>query len=232
MIVIAIIAIIAAIAIPNLLAAKLSSNETSAIATIRSIVSAQAQVCVAGKIDTDNDGRGEYATFLELTGSVGVRRGYSSGPPASADFSAKGPALNPPSLSSVMGRIDGTGFATKAGYGYMIFLPDTADPASFVHEAGPAASASFAGGTGTVGVDLSEAYWCCYAQPVSYANSGNRRFFASQRGDIMQSMNDVAKANGITTPVAGNSAFLGAGITSEPAVGTVGQDGDVWKVTN
>ncbi|MBL9088854.1 MAG: prepilin-type N-terminal cleavage/methylation domain-containing protein, partial [Planctomycetia bacterium] len=43
MIVIAIIAIIAAIAIPNLLAARLSSNETAAIATLRNIISAQAQ---------------------------------------------------------------------------------------------------------------------------------------------------------------------------------------------
>ena len=43
MIVIAIIAIIAAIAIPNLLAARLSTNETSAIATLRNVISAQAQ---------------------------------------------------------------------------------------------------------------------------------------------------------------------------------------------
>ena len=55
MIVIAIIAIIAAIAIPNLLAARLSANETAAIATLRNIISAQAQLQQGAKADTDNE---------------------------------------------------------------------------------------------------------------------------------------------------------------------------------
>ncbi|MCK6479066.1 MAG: prepilin-type N-terminal cleavage/methylation domain-containing protein, partial [Planctomycetes bacterium] len=58
MIVIAIIAIIAAIAIPNLLAAKLSSNETAALATLRNLASCQAQIQTSGKIDCDSDGIG------------------------------------------------------------------------------------------------------------------------------------------------------------------------------
>src|SRR5213076_2732362 len=52
MIVIAIIAIIAAIAIPNLLAARLSANETAAIATLRNIISAQAQFQQGAKAGT------------------------------------------------------------------------------------------------------------------------------------------------------------------------------------
>ena len=55
MIVIAIIAIIAAIAIPNLLAARLSANETAAIATLRNVISAQAQFQQTAKdIDSKN----------------------------------------------------------------------------------------------------------------------------------------------------------------------------------
>ena len=68
MIVIAIIAIIAAIAIPNLLAARLSANETAAIATLRNIISSQAQFQQGAKADTDNDGSGEYGGFVELSG--------------------------------------------------------------------------------------------------------------------------------------------------------------------
>jgi type II secretory pathway pseudopilin PulG len=94
MIVIAIIAILAAIAIPNLLAAKLTSNETAAIATLRTIVSAQAQLSTSGRIDSDNDGRGEYGTFLEMTGAVGVRGNYVAGMPGSADLSSPGSKLN------------------------------------------------------------------------------------------------------------------------------------------
>ena len=44
MIVVAIIAIIASIAIPKLMSARLSANEAAAIATLRSISSSQAQV--------------------------------------------------------------------------------------------------------------------------------------------------------------------------------------------
>ena len=43
MIVIAIIAVIAAVALPNLLATRLAANEASAIATLRNLVTAQAQ---------------------------------------------------------------------------------------------------------------------------------------------------------------------------------------------
>ena len=74
MIVVAIIAIIAAIAIPNLLAARLASNETSAVATLRSICSAQAQFQLSGKVDVNGDGTGEYGLFREMSGAIGARQ--------------------------------------------------------------------------------------------------------------------------------------------------------------
>jgi hypothetical protein len=121
---------------------------------------------------------------------------------------------------------------TKSGYAFMMFLPDTASPAVFVHEkSGP----GLMGGAGKIGVDLSETNWCAYAQPVARNNSGNRRFFINQAGDVMQSANEIAKAQGVTTPITGNSAFkagTAGGITAQTAVGTAGFDGDVWKVTN
>ncbi len=63
MIVIAIIAIIAAIAIPNLLSARLNANETSAISTLRNVSSAQAQFQASAKADVDHDGSGEVGMF-------------------------------------------------------------------------------------------------------------------------------------------------------------------------
>jgi hypothetical protein len=135
-------------------------------------------------------------------------------------------------LSSVMARMDTNGFVTKSGYCYMCFLPDGATPADFVHETGPAGSQGLAGGTASIGVDLSENYWVAYAQPVALGNSGNRRFFTSMRGDILQSLNEVARAGGVSSAILGSSALLASGITSGPAVGTAGQDGDVWKTAN
>lgn len=232
MIVIAIIAIIAAIAIPNLLAAKLSSNETAALATLRNLASCQAQIQTSGKIDTDNDGIGEYGTFLEMTGTVDVRRGFTAGTPSSSDFSAQGTKVNPPILSPALANVDANGFVTKSGYAFMIFLPDATATAVWVHETGPAASVGLAGGSNSIGVDLAETTWCAYGQPVAHGNSGNRRFFVSQSGDVMQSANDTKKYQGVSTVIDGNSAYRGAGITSQVAVGTKGNDGDIWKVTN
>ena len=73
MIVVAIIAIIAAIAIPNLLSARLNANETSAISTLRNVSSSQAQFQAAAKCDVDSDGSGEFGLFRELSGAVKVR---------------------------------------------------------------------------------------------------------------------------------------------------------------
>ena len=128
--------------------------------------------------------------------------------------------------------MDTRGFVSKAGYAFMIFLPDTSSPASFAWEAGPADAARIAGAAGRVGIDLAETTWCAYAQPMARGETGNRRFFVNQAGDVMQSANEVARAQGVSVVINGNSAFIGFGITSRVAVGTVGLDGDVWKVSN
>jgi prepilin-type N-terminal cleavage/methylation domain-containing protein len=231
MIVIAIIAIIAAIAIPNLLSAKVNANQTSAMASLRNLVTCQAQLATAGRIDTDSDGKGEHGTFLELSAGVGLRKGFTAGSPATSNFSVKGESLNPPYLSSVFAQVNAAGFASKSGYALKIFLPDGAVPAMFVSETGPAASAGLSGGTGAVGVDQSETIWCAYAQPMQYGGTGTRRYFVNQKGDIMVSSNEVAKGAGAAT-LNGNSAFVGAGITASVAVGTKGNDGDTWTVAN
>jgi len=232
-----VIAIIAAIAIPNLLAAKLSSNETAAIATLRNMASCQAQVQTGGKIDCDKDGIGEHGTFMEMTGSVGVRSGFTAGTPSKGDFTAQGTKVNPPILSPALSKVDANGFVSKSGYAFQLFVPDaTAASSAFVHETNSGAptgyTPGFAGGSGAVGVDMSETTWCSYAQPMNYGNSGNRRFFVNQAGDVMQSSNDINKAAGVGTVINGNSAFMGDNITSPVAVGTKGKDGDVWKVAN
>jgi prepilin-type N-terminal cleavage/methylation domain-containing protein len=242
MIVIAIIAILASIAIPNLMAAKLSANEASAIATLRSLGSAQAMVQGAGRIDVDNDSIGEYGTFLELTGRVKVRKTRIPTDPEGSDFSTDGTEIRPPILSPSMGMVDRNGFTSKSGYLYMILLPDTSDPARWVHEVNTgttdapvpdlSSSGQTGGGTGKIGISLAESLWCCYAIPANRGNSGNRAFFTCQTGDILQSGNDVAKHSGAAAAVDGRSAFLGDGITSRLAVGTEARDQDIWKIAN
>ncbi len=251
MIVVAIIAVVAAIAIPNLLAARLSSNEAAAIATLRTIHAAQAQVQGTGKIDVDNDAVGEYGTFAELTGGTGVRRTYV--PPAypataGATFAAQGKAVDPPALSeTLVEALNNQGELVKSGYGYMVFLPDNSEQALWVHEEVKVVSSgkgkkktsvetivlkNDTGGATTIGLDLSESCWCVYARPVKRGNSGNRVFFTNQAGDILQSANTSKKTEVKNSPINAGAAYLGTGITSRVAVGTAGNDGNVWKITN
>jgi prepilin-type N-terminal cleavage/methylation domain-containing protein len=107
MIVITIIAIIASIAVPNLLSAKLAANETAAIATLRNLGSAQAMIQGASRIDADNDSLGEFGTFLELSGRARVRRGYVAGPPAGADLDVLQSANDVAKHSGVLVPVDG-----------------------------------------------------------------------------------------------------------------------------
>lgn len=52
---------------------EIASNERAAIADLRSIASAQAQLASSGAIDTDDDGVGEYGYFGELAGTAPLR---------------------------------------------------------------------------------------------------------------------------------------------------------------
>jgi len=66
MIVVAIIAIIAAIAIPNLLRSRMSANEASASGCMRTISTGQTAFQTAAFVDTDSDGVGDYGTLAQL----------------------------------------------------------------------------------------------------------------------------------------------------------------------
>src|SRR5262245_5440136 len=126
MIVVAIIAIIASIAIPKLMSARISANENAAIATLRSIASAEAQLQSSCAIDTDADGGGEYGYFGEMAGTAGMR--YFDEP---ADAPGHDPAaiLDPAILPTPFGdtiwdTATNTCVVERAGYYFKIYLPD------------------------------------------------------------------------------------------------------------
>jgi len=192
MIVVAIIAIIAGVGIPKLLSAKLNANEAAAIATLRSISSAQAQIQSSSAVDTDGDGAGEFAYFGELAGTRPMRvciAGVATAGTLGLD------ELTPPVLGTQFGTVDALGRVSRSGYLYAIFLPG---PETGAGVAGIAES----GGGGAPGTlpdpDTGEIYWCCYAWPVDHEGSGDRAFFVNQQGEILQCNNRGA------TPFDGN----------------------------
>ena len=241
LIVVAILAILTAIVVPNVIAAKIATNESAAIATLRTFVTAQAQLQGSGKIDADKDSIGEFGTITEMMGLTGVRTLDING----SDFVAPGTIVDPPVISDSMAEnLQNSGYLVKSGYAIMVFLPDTSDPARFTREQVALITTGkgkkkvkvelmkLAGGSARVGIDLSESLWCIYAVPVNLGRTGRRAFFTNQQGDILQSPNETAKHQGFTAAISGRSAFLGTGITSDLAAGTRGNDGDIWKVTN
>lgn len=66
MIVVAIIGIIAAIAIPNLLRSRMSANEAGAVGGLRTISTGEVGFQTAAFADSDNDGQGDYGTLPQL----------------------------------------------------------------------------------------------------------------------------------------------------------------------
>ncbi len=220
MIVVAIIAIIAAIAIPNLLSARLNANETSAISTLRNVSSSQSQFQASAKADVDTDGTGEFGLFREMSGAVGVRTNATAG--------TVGAILNPPVLSGAFRTFNATDEVSRSGYLFKMFLPGTGG-------VGVPEVASGALGA-AVSSDLAETSWCCYASPASYSTSGNRTFFVNQTGDITGTESSTYSGAGIFVASDAGAAFKAGGlltnITGLVAVGTKGRDTNTWKQIN
>jgi prepilin-type N-terminal cleavage/methylation domain-containing protein len=221
MIVVAIIAIIASVAIPRLMAARLSANESAAISTLRSLTSAEAQVQSSAAIDTDGDGSGEYGYFGELSGAQPCRVSLAGLPNAGV---APLDNLNPAVMSAAFGTIQGS-VVTRSGYHFQVWLPDALSPPDGVPEA-------LTGGAGAMpGSNNGEVMWCAYAWPVTFSQTGNRCFFVNQEGDIYQYNNrggtvysTVANAP-LACAIYKIAADMGSGIgdaTTPPS------DGNTW----
>jgi prepilin-type N-terminal cleavage/methylation domain-containing protein len=253
MIVVAIIAIIASIAIPKLMSARISANENAAIATLRSIASAQAQLESSCAIDTDADGGGEYGYFGELAGSAPLRV-YDPVADAVA-LDANGLTLDPAILPTAFSDTQLAGaeaIVERAGYFFKMYLPDIVNAGDI-----PGIGETGADGVGgaTAGnfpnSDNCEILWACYAWPAEAEATGNRAFFINQEGDLLQTANNESAANTVVfynsnipanIPVA-NAAYsdmvgdpnpnaltgMGAslGIT---AMGENANDGNLWTV--
>lgn len=219
MIVVAIIAIIASVALPRLAAARLSANEASAIATMRSLMSAQAQFQSAGSVDTDGDGAGEYGSFAELAGLVPLR--VSAGGVAAAGVAGVD-ELFPPVLSAPFGIVNNSQTA-RTGYLFQLYLPDGAN-APMTEEPTGGFTSSFPDS------NAGEYLWACYAWPIQAGMTGNRVFFVNQATEVLQTINRGAGAySGIAGGPAGDAAFSVATDMSSP-VGLNGTavDGRLW----
>lgn len=223
-IVVSIIAILAGLAIPRFQAARLSANESSAIASMRALLAAQAITQGHGDIDSNDDGVGENAFFGELTGTAGIRESAGGVPVLGVN------RLTPTSLTSTFGTVDANGLVTHSGYHFQIWLPGT--PAGGLIPG--VAELPTVGGADPANMpnpDACEYLWCCYAWPIAVGSSGNRVFFVSQSGDVLQFLNSTATPYSGTGMMPGfDEAFATSGdLSSNLRVGIPGgNDGTTW----
>ncbi|PIE24354.1 MAG: hypothetical protein CSA62_03475 [Planctomycetota bacterium] len=222
MIVVAIIAIIASIAIPNLMAARINANESAAIATLKNLASSQAQVQASGVIDANGNGAGEYGYFQELSGVRNVKTG--------AVATGEGTnTVTPPVLSAAFGQLDANGRILRSGYWFQMYLPGSGG--SWLSE--DAVTAAYP----AVDASQAEVLWACYAWPSSFGNSGKRAFFVNQSGDVLQSNNSVTRYSGTgnvpaATAVLSSLATMKTSMSHSIAVNGTAVDGMRWTVVN
>jgi prepilin-type N-terminal cleavage/methylation domain-containing protein len=224
LIVVAMIAIIASIALPNLLAARITSDESAAISTLKTIVSAQAVTKTTGVIDQDADGIGEYAWFGEMGGAINVRDAIGPN---------NGPQLTPAALAGSLAAVNASGVVSKAGYVFMMSLPG----------AGGSGVTENAGGGSPTGEDpdFCETNWILYAWPSDYATSGRRAFVVTQEGDLVQTDNLgglTGTYDGLTNMPAPDAAIEGGaagtiiGEVSVAGAPAAAVDGKLWRPVN
>jgi prepilin-type N-terminal cleavage/methylation domain-containing protein len=218
MIVVAIIAIIAAIAIPGLLRARIASNETACIGTLRTLSTSQSQFQSAAIVDVDGDGTGEFGWLQELAGTANYRTnaGVSTNP------------ASPAFITSVLGTTaeNNSGVAGKSGYQFLMYLPTSAGPATD--------EITGVGNPVTADANDQEVRFACYGWPASLGNSGNRAFVVSQQGEVFSTANKDFQNYGGTTiadaPDPG-AAFIGddpPNLDGTLITGTDADDGQTW----
>jgi len=206
MIVVAIIAIIAAIAIPGLLRSRLGTNETSAIGSLKSLSTSQAQFQSQAVVDQDGDGTGEFGWLGELAGTAQCRV-------SSIQQNAS------PFIAAILGVRVAGGMAQKSGYVFRVSLPGAAAALT------ETATDSTPEPVDTAAANNQEVRWGCYAWPNTRTQSGNRAFFVNQSGDVYATPNTAAGQlySGIGT--AGVIPAVGAALDTNLPLGNL--DGGV-----
>ncbi|MEQ1632127.1 MAG: type II secretion system protein [Planctomycetota bacterium] len=211
LIVVSIIAIIAAIAIPNLMSARSSANEKTVVATMRAIVTAQQVARTNGTIDQNRNGQGEAGSLPELAGLEVLRGGTT--------------VLRPAALSAALGQLDANGYAFSHGFYFAMYLPDVSGQGVL------ATPANFA----SIHAPFAESFWTCVAWPRERATQGYGTFFTNQNGDILVSKG-ASYSGTASVPPAGAGLLvpspdrIDASRSAAGASDGVGADGNVWRV--
>jgi hypothetical protein len=149
------------------------ANESAAIATLKNLAVSQEQFRMAGYLDRDGDGVGEFGTMRELGGE---------------DSGRLTTAMSVPLVSRGMIPKEAGGRFLRSGYYFQLYLPDgpqgwTLPRATSLCDAG---------------ADDAEQQFLVLAWPASFDETGKRCFFVDGNGTVKAAKNDDWKFSGET----------------------------------
>jgi hypothetical protein len=181
-----------------------ASNDFLARVMLRHIISAQSQFQATARADEDQDGVGEYGSFAELSGALGVRDGA---------------AFDPPALSAAFRNVAG-GCVERNNYRFRICLPGPNGLALPERDRGGFDA-------GRLSPDLAEKLWCVYAWPVE---GEGPTFFTNQEGDILQTSGYAGDNDPPPCAAFKDASGLGAPTVMDlPEDRRIGADRHEWK---
>jgi len=226
MIVIAIIAIIAAIAIPNLLESRVTANEGSASASLKSgVFAAQVAFQGGGYLDRDLDNVGEWGTLRQLSGLAATNKF-----PTGQIKTLTGPLAVQNNYSGTVAGLAQVAGGAASGYKFgsiVGFESDstTEDTTALSFESTVTASPGTVT-SATNNANSGEKYWAVGAIPSEYNSTGRRVFAITTDGQIRspadsQVTNGVLSGTASATLAASNA--VGTGVSICRAIGAMYQ---------
>lgn len=205
------------------------ANQMAAIATLRTIAAAQAELQAIVAVDTDCDGVGEYGYFEELAGTY-VLRVCCAGIPCSGSWGID--ELDPPLLRPAFGLISNRRIFHR-GYVFQMWLPHATAGGTVAgipeDVVGGKAAAPYPD------PDNGARLWCCYAWPVDYGLTGRRAYFINQRGVVLECQNrSVVPYDGDVKAPLFDEAFSNSHDMGSPLrVGIAGGNDDtIWTLVD
>ncbi len=163
-----VLSIVSSVAIPKLMAARLTANEANAIDTLRDIARAQALLHANTTFDRDGDRKGEYALLEELCHAEPRDHGAAETDP---------PMLSPSSFQELV-----AGVGMRGGYLFRVDL-----------RAGAKNSVSDLVAAPRIDTDAAEGRFVAYAWPLHASSTGQRVFAVDSSGVVYATQNNAAE---------------------------------------
>ena len=184
MIVIAIIAIIAAIAIPNLLESRITANESAAATSLKSgLFPAQVQFQAGGYVDANANGRGCYSGHTAFLSGSTTNGGTTIGAGANKTLQLMDAKFNNTSGTTAGAGTALTACARVGAYDYALFVSSATESDA-------------------------EQFWGGVSGPISTDGNNGRKGFSITGGGTIYQTKGSADVASVTTEKLGFGAAL------------------------